>query len=64
MGCWSEHETVGENGCWQVNKLSPDASCWEVLLDGERVAQVNWSLVGEHNMRNGMMAIALRGMWG
>ena len=27
-------------------------------LDGERVAEVNWSLVGEHNMHNGLMAIA------
>ncbi|CCG88604.1 UDP-N-acetylmuramate:L-alanyl-gamma-D-glutamyl-meso-diaminopimelate ligase [Erwinia piriflorinigrans] len=58
MGCWSEQEAVGENGCWQVKKLSPDAAHWEVWLDGERVAEVNWSLVGEHNMRNGMMAIA------
>lgn len=29
-----------------------------MLLDGERVAEVNWQLVGEHNMNNGLMAIA------
>jgi len=58
MGCWSEQESVGENGRWQAKKLVPDASRWEVLLDGERVGEVNWSLVGEHNMHNGLMAIA------
>ncbi|XYX41513.1 UDP-N-acetylmuramate:L-alanyl-gamma-D-glutamyl-meso-diaminopimelate ligase [Candidatus Erwinia dacicola] len=58
MGCWSEQETVGENGHWQAKKLSPDASHWEVWLDGKRVAEANWALVGEHNMHNGMMAIA------
>jgi UDP-N-acetylmuramate:L-alanyl-gamma-D-glutamyl-meso-diaminopimelate ligase len=29
-----------------------------VLLDGESVGQVKWGLVGEHNMHNGLMAIA------
>ncbi|MDU7282813.1 MAG: UDP-N-acetylmuramate:L-alanyl-gamma-D-glutamyl-meso-diaminopimelate ligase, partial [Escherichia coli] len=28
------------------------------LLDGEKVGEVKWSLVGEHNMHNGLMAIA------
>lgn len=58
MGCWSEQELTGEQGQWQVQKLTNDAAEWEVLLDGERVGQVNWSLVGEHNMQNGLMAIA------
>lgn len=30
---------------------------WEVLLDGEKVGEVKWSLVGEYNMYNGLMAI-------
>ncbi|QTO54667.1 UDP-N-acetylmuramate:L-alanyl-gamma-D-glutamyl-meso-diaminopimelate ligase [Duffyella gerundensis] len=58
MGCWSEQESVGDGGHWQAKKLKPDASHWEVLFDGERVAEVNWALVGEHNMHNGLMAIA------
>jgi len=58
MGCWSEQESVGEGGRWQAKKLVQDASRWEVLLDGERVGEVSWSLVGEHNMHNGLMAIA------
>ena len=58
MGCWSEQELAGEHGQWQAKKLNADASRWEVWLAGERVAEVNWSLVGEHNMHNGLMAIA------
>lgn len=58
MGCWSEQEHVGDGGHWQAKKLTPDASRWEVLLAGEKVGEVNWGLVGEHNMHNGLMAIA------
>ncbi len=58
MGCWSEQELVGEQGHWQAKKLNADASQWEVLLDGEKVGEVKWALVGEHNMHNGLMAIA------
>ena len=58
MGCWSEQELVGEQGHWQAKKLNADASEWEVLLDGEKVGEVKWALVGEHNMHNGLMAIA------
>ncbi|HIH5141662.1 TPA: UDP-N-acetylmuramate:L-alanyl-gamma-D-glutamyl-meso-diaminopimelate ligase [Citrobacter freundii] len=58
MGCWSEQELVGEQGHWQAKKLTTDASEWEVWLDGEKVGEVKWGLVGEHNMHNGLMAIA------
>ncbi|GAA0479759.1 MULTISPECIES: UDP-N-acetylmuramate:L-alanyl-gamma-D-glutamyl-meso-diaminopimelate ligase [Tatumella] len=58
MGCWSEQETLGEQGHWQAKKLNADASHWEVWFDGQPVAEVNWSLVGEHNMHNGLMAMA------
>ena len=54
MGCWSEQELVGEQGHWQAKKLNADASEWEVLLDGEKVGEVKWGLVGEHNMHNTM----------
>ncbi len=58
MGCWSEQETLGEQGQWHAKKLCADASHWAVYLDNQCVAQVNWALVGEHNMHNGLMAIA------
>lgn len=58
MGCWSETETIGDDGVWSAEKLKVDASSYNVLLNGNKVGQVNWSLVGEHNMHNGLMAIA------
>lgn len=58
MGCWSEVEMSGEGQPWAAHKLTPDASHYKVLLNGEVVGEVNWSLVGEHNMQNGLMAIA------
>jgi hypothetical protein len=33
-----------------AKKLNADASQWEVLFDGEKVGEVKWALVGEHNM--------------
>lgn len=58
MGCWSEQEQLGDGGSWQAKKLSQDSSNYQVFHHGEWVGEVNWSLVGEHNMHNGLMAIA------
>ena len=58
MGCWSEQELVGETGSWFARKVAVDSSVYEVFLDNELVGEVSWSLVGEHNMHNGLMAIA------
>lgn len=58
MGCWSEQALVGEDEEWNANRLNADASHYEVTLRGKGVGEVNWNLVGEHNMSNGLMAIA------
>ncbi|QTL39616.1 UDP-N-acetylmuramate:L-alanyl-gamma-D-glutamyl-meso-diaminopimelate ligase [Xenorhabdus budapestensis] len=58
MGCWSELEHLGETGVWHVQKNTQDSSTYQVYHHGELVGEVNWSLVGEHNMHNGLMAIA------
>ncbi|CDH31577.1 UDP-N-acetylmuramate:L-alanyl-gamma-D-glutamyl-meso-diaminopimelate ligase [Xenorhabdus bovienii] len=58
MGCWSELEHIGETGNWQAKKVSQDSSIYQVFHQSEQVGEVNWSLVGEHNMYNGLIAIA------
>lgn len=58
MGCWSQKELVGYGGRWQAKKLTADAASFEVMLEDKPVGKVYWSLVGEHNMHNGLMAIA------
>jgi len=43
---------------WQAKKLREDASQFEVYCKGELAGTVNWNLIGDHNLQNGMMAIA------
>jgi len=62
-GCWSEVNYVGENGKWRAQLLANelgqlDGQQFEVLLNGESQGKVSWSLTGNHNVHNGLMAIA------
>lgn len=58
MGCWSEEEYTGDNGRWQAEKITNDCGEFDVRYDGEISGRVTWGLVGEHNMQNGLMAVA------
>ncbi|WP_041992069.1 UDP-N-acetylmuramate:L-alanyl-gamma-D-glutamyl-meso-diaminopimelate ligase, partial [Aeromonas bivalvium] len=59
MGCWSEVELVGQDDArWKAVKLADDGSAFEVWLDGEKQGEVHWECIGEHNVSNGLMAIA------
>jgi UDP-N-acetylmuramate: L-alanyl-gamma-D-glutamyl-meso-diaminopimelate ligase len=56
MGCWSEVEYLGEN--WSFSKVKEDGTLFEVFLNKEKKGQVNWSLMGDHNVNNALAAIA------
>ncbi|MDD9157693.1 UDP-N-acetylmuramate:L-alanyl-gamma-D-glutamyl-meso-diaminopimelate ligase [Aliivibrio sp. S4TY2] len=58
QGCWSELEFTGEDGQWKAIKLEKDGSVFDVYFEGENVGQVNWSLVGDHNVSNALMVVA------
>lgn len=61
QGLWTPLEELdfdGEAGDWQVRRLAADGSEFEVLAAGESAGRVSWSLTGEHNIRNGLAAIA------
>ncbi|OCH09935.1 UDP-N-acetylmuramate:L-alanyl-gamma-D-glutamyl-meso-diaminopimelate ligase [Aliivibrio fischeri] len=58
QGCWSELEFTGENGQWKAIKLQKDGSQFDVYFEGENVGQVNWDLVGDHNVSNALMVVA------
>lgn len=58
MGCWSECVYAGPDGQWQTVKKDPAGNHFSVYFAGEHVGDVNWDLVGEHNVRNALMAIA------
>ncbi|MFA0512737.1 UDP-N-acetylmuramate:L-alanyl-gamma-D-glutamyl-meso-diaminopimelate ligase [Vibrio breoganii] len=55
-GCWSETEFSGKE--WQVKKQKADGSHFEVYLKQQKVGEVKWNLVGDHNVNNALMAIA------
>lgn len=60
-GCWSEqelyHPTSSPLG-WCAQLLADDGHHFEVYFDGELQGEVNWSLIGQHNVENAVMAIA------
>jgi UDP-N-acetylmuramate: L-alanyl-gamma-D-glutamyl-meso-diaminopimelate ligase len=58
MGCWTPLETFGPDGDWQADPVEPDGSHFRILLNGEAFGEVRWELTGDHNLRNGLAAIA------
>ncbi|MFT5162568.1 MAG: UDP-N-acetylmuramate: L-alanyl-gamma-D-glutamyl-meso-diaminopimelate ligase [Alteromonadaceae bacterium] len=59
QGCWTPIETVGNDGAyWQADLIVADGSHFAVNCNGKLVGEVKWSLLGEHNVNNGLMAIA------
>lgn len=57
-GLWSEQELIGEHGEWRAEKCLLDGSRFDVYFHHDKVGQVEWSLVGDHNVNNALMAIA------
>lgn len=59
-GCWSELQATSElggGGRWEHQLASSDGSAFSVNFDGE-THTINWGLVGEHNVLNGVSAMA------
>jgi UDP-N-acetylmuramate: L-alanyl-gamma-D-glutamyl-meso-diaminopimelate ligase len=65
LGCWTETQSVAVQGDadWQVNLLennlgNKDGSTFEILLNKQILGTVTWEMSGQHNVYNGVMAIA------
>ncbi|HEX5693071.1 MAG TPA: cyanophycin synthetase, partial [Arenimonas sp.] len=60
MGCWTPVETFGVDGDfdWTARLHAADGTRFDVLHRGAVVGTVEWSLVGRHNVMNGLAAIA------
>ncbi|WP_119152958.1 UDP-N-acetylmuramate:L-alanyl-gamma-D-glutamyl-meso-diaminopimelate ligase [Caldimonas tepidiphila] len=54
-GCWSGIERFGVAGGWSAEG---EPSAFDVRRGGEKVARVEWPLLGEHNQLNALAAIA------
>ncbi|MCP5076452.1 MAG: UDP-N-acetylmuramate:L-alanyl-gamma-D-glutamyl-meso-diaminopimelate ligase [Psychromonas sp.] len=59
MGCWSEVEYLDneQGGNWSTEKVKQDGTLFEVYLNNEKQGQVNWQLMGDHNVANALGAI-------
>lgn len=61
MGCWTPVETFSIDGSeadWQADMTRADGTRFEVAHAGRRAGSVSWSLIGRHNVGNGLAAIA------
>lgn len=59
MGCWTPRQTADiEAGELQGVNQSADGGQFDVVLDGDKQAQVNWDLLGQHNVSNALTAMA------
>lgn len=58
MGCWANKQFLGEEQEWYAQRISNDCTRFTVFHKGEKTADVKWSIVGQHNMHNALMAIA------
>ncbi|MFC3874017.1 UDP-N-acetylmuramate:L-alanyl-gamma-D-glutamyl-meso-diaminopimelate ligase [Neisseria musculi] len=56
-GCWTAVETFGTASGWQAGSAAADSS-FDVLLQGQAVGRVAWSLIGGHNCMNALAVIA------
>lgn len=58
-GCWTPDQTWGgQNADWQARLKQPDGSCFEVFFNGVLMGEVEWNLLGQHNVHNALAAIA------
>ena len=67
-GCWTSVARFAASGTpspaaaqetlWHADSVAPDGSAFTVCKRGEPLAEVRWSLLGEHNIANGLAAVA------
>lgn len=59
VGCWSELQWLNESEQgWSLSESLADGSAFNVHFKGQLKGRVEWSLLGQHNMANALMAIA------
>ncbi|MGJ8631426.1 MAG: UDP-N-acetylmuramate:L-alanyl-gamma-D-glutamyl-meso-diaminopimelate ligase [Glaciecola sp.] len=56
MGCWTRQEFISKD--WTAQKTQADGGRFEVYYQGQLQGEVSWELIGDHNVHNGLMAIA------
>ncbi len=61
-GCWTPIEYTGNlknnDVIWRTTLLKDDASQFSIYFKNQKQGEVHWSLIGDHNAANAIMAIA------
>lgn len=58
-GCWTPVDTfAGKEATWQAKLIAGDGSHFTVFHQGSAVGEVQWNLVGKHNVENALAALA------
>ncbi|MCF6235826.1 MAG: UDP-N-acetylmuramate:L-alanyl-gamma-D-glutamyl-meso-diaminopimelate ligase [Gammaproteobacteria bacterium] len=57
QGLWTQCEYLNSQLTWHVTDKRADGSQFTVMLGDKEVGRVDWSLIGEHNISNGLAAI-------
>lgn len=59
QGCWTPVQSTGLNqGEWQAHLLEAAGGTFEIRHQGILLGAVNWGLIGDHNVHNGLCAVA------
>ena len=60
IGCWTPVERFGFDASfeWSARKLREDGSAFAVVHAGRELGIVEWPLLGDHNVLNGLAALA------
>ena len=67
-GCWTPVARFAAPGhalpaasqgdCWHADAMAADGSAFAICRNGEPLAEVRWPLLGDHNVANGLAAVA------
>jgi UDP-N-acetylmuramate: L-alanyl-gamma-D-glutamyl-meso-diaminopimelate ligase len=60
MGCWTPVERFGFDAAfeWSARLLRDDGSAFAVVHRGQEIGRVEWPMLGNHNVLNGLAALA------
>ena len=60
MGCWTPVERFGFDQSleWSARLVNADGSAFAVLHNGSEIGVVQWPMLGNHNVLNGLAALA------
>ena len=59
QGCWPSTQTIGTaTSVWHARQKNADGSRFELWHRDQKLGIVEWSLIGDHNVRNALAAVA------